>query len=69
MDITLYTTHCPQCEVLKKKLDSADIEYSVCDDVDVMAEKGFLSAPILEVDGKSMIFKDAVNWVNGGSNK
>lgn len=69
MDITLYTTHCPQCEVLTKKLDSAGVEYAVCDDVDVMAEKGFLSAPILEVDGKSMVFKDAISWVNGGADK
>lgn len=69
MAVILYTTHCPKCEVLTKKLDSAEVEYSVCDDVNVMSEKGFLSAPILEVDGDPLIFKEAVDWVNGGAGR
>lgn len=69
MSVTLYTTHCPKCEVLKKKLDEAQVDYTMCDDSDVMIEKGFLSAPILEVDGEEMQFKDAVDWVNGGAGK
>ena len=62
--VTLYTTHCPQCIVLTKKLDQAGIQYEVCEDIDVMTEKGFMSAPILEVDGEAMPFKKAVDWIN-----
>ena len=29
-----------------------------------MIEKGFMSAPILEVDGEPMEFGDAIRWVN-----
>lgn len=64
MNVVLYTTHCPKCEVLKKKLDNADIEYQIEEDVDVMTDKGFLSAPMLEVDDKIMDFSEAVKWVN-----
>lgn len=39
------------------------IEYSLIEDEDVMVEKGFLSAPMLEVDDKLMTFKEAVDWL------
>ena len=29
-----------------------------------MEEKGYLSAPVLEVDGTSMDFKTANDWIN-----
>ena len=65
MQVVLYTTHCPKCEVLKKKLENAGIEYSIVEDENEMREKGFLSAPMLEVDGEVMDFTLANNWVNG----
>lgn len=65
MDITLYSTHCPKCMVLEKKLQMAGIDYKLVEDADLMIEKGFASAPILEVDGEPMVFMDAINWVNG----
>lgn len=65
MDIILYTTHCPRCEVLKKKLDSAGIKYKLIEDINIMQEKGFLTAPMLEVDGEVMDFIAANTWVNG----
>lgn len=64
MDIVLYSTHCPKCGVLEKKLDMAGIEYQFVDDADVMIEKGFMSAPMLEVDGTPMDFMTAIKWVN-----
>lgn len=65
MNIVLYTTHCPQCKVLALKLKNKDIEYQEVDDVAVMQENGFMSAPKLEVDGVVYDFKDAVKWVGG----
>lgn len=62
--ITLYTTHCPKCNVLKSKLDSKNIEYKIVEDVDTMQNKGFSSVPILEVDNEMLDFVNAIKWVN-----
>lgn len=59
----LYTTHCPQCKVLKSKLDEKGIKYVENEDVDEMISKGYQAAPILEVDGVAKMFGDAVRWV------
>ena len=64
MNVILYSTHCPRCSVLEKKLTSANIEYTLETDADVMVEKGFMSVPMLEVDGNVMDFKSAIEWVN-----
>ena len=64
--VVLYSTHCPKCNVLEKKLDAANINYEVVTDVDVMAEKGFKSAPILEVNGDIKTFSEAIEWVSDG---
>jgi glutaredoxin len=62
MNITLYTTHCPKCEILKEKLDNKNINYEICEDKKLMIAKKFLSAPMLEVNGKIMTFLEAIEW-------
>lgn len=63
--ITLYTTHCPKCVILEKKLQDKNIEYQVCDDVDLMLSKGMQEAPYLEVEEKEMMnFSKAIKWIN-----
>ncbi len=62
MSVVLYSTNCPRCKVLEKKLDSIGIEYEIQTDEDVMIEKGFTSAPMLEVDGSIMDFGNAIKW-------
>lgn len=64
MKIILYTTHCPQCKILENKLQSKNISYEVCEDLDTMLMKGFRSTPNLEVDGEIFDFRNAVQWVN-----
>lgn len=64
MNVVLYSTHCPKCSVLEKKLQSANINYKLEEDQDLMIWKGFTSVPMLEVDGKVMDFKSAIEWVN-----
>ena len=66
MTVTLYTTHCPRCQVLAAKLDQAAIKYDVCENVNEMLEKGIMSVPVLEIDGNQLDFKQAVDWVNKG---
>lgn len=60
----LYSTHCPKCTILEKKLNQANIEYEICDDINIMINKGFDFLPMLEVDDKIMGFKEAVKWIN-----
>ncbi len=63
--ITLYSTHCPRCCIIEKKLKSNGIEFELCDDEDAMIEKGFKEVPKLEVDGVLMDFKEANEWIKG----
>lgn len=65
MQITLYSTHCPKCNVLEKKLKQKNIQYEEVNDIEIMKEKGYLTVPVLEVDGTSMDFKTASDWING----
>ena len=62
MSIVLYSTNCPKCKVLEKKLDSIGVDYTIVTDEDLMISKGFSSAPMLEVDGNIMDFGNAVKW-------
>lgn len=64
MKVILYSTNCPRCMVLEKKLEEKLIKYEVINDVEVMKEKGFLSVPVLDVDGVEMKYVDAIDWVN-----
>ena len=64
MDIKLYSTHCPKCIVLEKKLQQKNISFEEINDVEIMAKKGFMQAPMLEVDGEVMDFKQANDWIN-----
>lgn len=63
MKIILYTTGCPRCGVLEKKLADAAIEFETNSDTKVMAEKGYFYLPILEVDDEAMEFGDAIKWL------
>ena len=61
--VVFYSTHCPKCSVLEKKLIQANIEYTEINDVGAMLAKGMTSSPNLEVDGKLMGFTEAVEWI------
>lgn len=62
--IILYSTGCPSCNTLKKKLDIAGFEYDIITDQDIMIELGFRSAPILQVKpGVYLTFSEAIKWL------
>ena len=63
--VILYSTGCPRCEVLKKKLAEKGVEYIVIDDVDEMMKLDILEVPILYVAGELLNFGEAIAWVNG----
>jgi len=60
--IVFYTTHCPRCLILEKRLQDKKIEYRTITDVEIMVSKEFSSVPQLEVDGKTMDFSQAMAW-------
>lgn len=61
--VKCYSIGCPRCIVLEKKLKQKNIDFELISDKSIMEEKGFESAPMLEVDGKVMDFNDAVKWI------
>ena len=64
MKVTLYTTHCPKCNVLTKKMKQMGIPYTECVDVDIMRSMGITTVPVLEVDNNIMNFSEANAWIN-----
>ena len=52
MEIILYSTGCPKCQVLKKKLDGKNIKYVLCDDQNIMKAENIDKVPVLKVNGE-----------------
>lgn len=70
-EAVLYTSHCPKCNILQKKLknkctpDGRLLSIKICDDPDVIvAETGRMEVPLLKVNGNLMDYLAAVRWVN-----
>ena len=62
--ITLYSTGCPKCTVLKKKLDERGVTYIENNSVEEMQSLGITEIPVLFVDNIQMSFIEAVKWAN-----
>ena len=59
--ITFYSTDCPRCKVLKQRLDSEHLPYTIVRDVQTMQALGIQSVPVLEVAGKMYSFSEAIS--------
>lgn len=64
MKVVLYSTHCPKCEVLEKKLTQKNVEFEEINDVKEIRKTGYLTVPLLKVNDEIMDFKAAIDWVN-----
>ncbi len=64
MDVVLYSTHCPRCNVLEKKLNMKNIPYQINIDEEEMYRKGYFDLPVLEVKGEPLPFNAANMWIN-----
>lgn len=62
--IILYSTNCPKCKILEKKLKEKNIEFLVSNDINKLIERGFQEAPVLQIDEEYMNFGKAVKWIN-----
>ena len=65
-EVVLYSTHCPMCMLLEKKLKDKHIEYQEVNDVEEMRSLGFTSVPMLKVNGEIMDFITARQWIDKG---
>ena len=63
MNVTLYSTHCPKCIVLEKKLKEKNIQFNIVSDEDAIIKKGFMTVPMLEVNDNIMNFQEAMRWI------
>lgn len=62
--IILYSTDCPKCQILKKKLNSKGIEFKEETNVDKMFELNISQVPVLQVEDKLLDFSSAVKYIN-----
>ena len=68
MEVTLYSTGCPKCKVLKRKLETSNIKYTEVTDTDkiyqICKSTGFDSVPIITIeDGHILDFNRAIAWI------
>ena len=64
MSVVIYSTGCPRCKVLKKKLSDKGIKFDEVSDEAKMEALGIESVPVLSVDGTLLEFHDANEWIN-----
>lgn len=62
--VVLYTTGCPRCKILKKKLDEAGIEYTENNNVDEMLSLGISEVPVLKVNGELLNYNSSIEWLS-----
>ena len=62
--ITLFSTGCPKCKVLKKKLDEKHIQYNIENDINKMLALNITQVPMLMIDDKLYNFTESVSWSN-----
>lgn len=63
MEVILYSTGCPQCNILKEMLQKKNIVFQIEDNIEKMKELGFSSLPMLSIDNKIINFKEAFNFL------
>ena len=66
MRVILYSTDCPKCKILESKLKQKNVAFELVtgeEAVEAISNKGFMSAPMLEVDGVSLEFNAAMIWL------
>lgn len=68
-NIVLYTTGCPRCKTLEKRLNEVGVSYETNNSVDEMLALGMNNVPVLSVDGWRLDYKAAMDWVKKIENK
>ena len=68
--IIVYSTQCPKCNILVKKLQAANKGFTLVEDLDMVmatAEKyGIMEAPFIETEDGVMNFSESIKALNEG---
>lgn len=64
MEIIFYSTNCPKCKILEKKLTEKNIKFTKNNNVVEMAELGVDQVPVLSINGSLLNFVEANEWIN-----
>ena len=64
MNVILYSTGCPKCNVLKRKLEAKNIQYEENNSVEEMLSIGITNVPMIKVDDTLYDFSKANAWIN-----
>lgn len=59
--IVLYSTDCPKCNALKKRLTKNGIKFEVSQDVDELIKRGYQSIPVLKIHDKFFDYNQSMN--------
>ena len=62
--VILYSTGCPRCSVLKKKLEEKGIKYTENNSVDEMLALGIMTVPVFGIGDELKNFTESVAWLN-----
>ena len=61
----LFSTNCPQCKVLEKKLEQKGIKFEITNDIQELLDLGIKRAPILKIDADTYLnFSEAIKFIN-----
>lgn len=61
--VILYSTGCPRCSVLKKKLEENGINYTENNSVDEMLALGIMTVPVLGIGDELKNFTESLEWL------
>lgn len=64
MEVVLYSSGCPKCQVLESKLMAKGIPFKITNNFQEIIDRGFQFAPVLKVGEVFMNFTEANKWVN-----
>lgn len=64
MDIILYSTGCPRCRVLEKKLEAKGVAYTENNNIEEMIKLGITEVPMLGIGDELKNFSDSISWIN-----
>ena len=68
-NIRLYSTHCPKCRVIEKKLEQANIKYELIDAkdnpkvIEELSALGVRQMPVLIANDKILGFSEIIKWI------
>lgn len=61
--LILYSTGCPNCNLIKKMLMDKHFKYIENNSVDDMLSLGITQVPVLYVSGKLLNYREAKEWI------